>query len=528
MTLKAQRFPALLKAVDKVNMPIVLFSIVGLILEYTPLRAMFPPMITVNKFVDAYFVFDFIVRMLCLPSKKYFLKGYGWVDLLASIPGISLIFQANLGFLAMLKITRIGRFFKIIRILRFLRIFSFLKKMKSDSAFIQERIMKIGVTIVLVFVVGIAISDIMLKSELTDSMNDKYNQLYRSMGFDIRALVSQQSDVVYYTSDGKIFSPADHEDVSGSSKHYDSLLNSEGMWYIEVPLNEGRFRLSERDYPETGLLVKAETVTKAHDSIMLVLILTLIFLIVIIIFYIGYIFAKDMRVVQLIVDSIDADDYMLLLEEAKTYTKDGVTFKVEESEDEIESLIKMTAKLVRIKEKISGEETIGISMPFGLTGEADDIISEDEIAAAGEGLAMLGEDDVDFDEASTESDEMEDAVDLENEMDDVDIPDIDDDVFIDDDEAEMLKEELDRKDESLSSDNFASSMSLDDSEDNSSMSPASSAMDSSKIKEIIDEAFEEKMLLSRKEILRVSEESAMEAVKIATKSIVEYINKHLK
>ena len=59
-----------------------------------------------------------------------------------------------------LKVVRIGRFFRIIRVLRFLRAFDFMKKMRGDSPWIQQRIMQIGVSVVLIFVGGIVLLDL--------------------------------------------------------------------------------------------------------------------------------------------------------------------------------------------------------------------------------------------------------------------------------------------------------------------------------------------------------------------------------
>ena len=146
---KGFEFP--IRILDMINPVLVLLSITGLFLEYTPIKAWVIP---VNQAFDLIFVFDFLLRLVCHRPKEYFVKGYGWVDFLASIPGFTLLLQYTPMF-AIFKFVRIGRFFKIIRVLRFLRVFGFLKRMKNESPWIQDRIMKIGVSIVLVFVAGI-------------------------------------------------------------------------------------------------------------------------------------------------------------------------------------------------------------------------------------------------------------------------------------------------------------------------------------------------------------------------------------
>ncbi|MBI4976969.1 MAG: hypothetical protein HZC28_05770 [Spirochaetes bacterium] len=57
---------------------------------------------------------------------------------------------------------------------------------------------------------------------------------------------------------------------------------------------------------------------------------------------------------------------------------------------------------------------------------------------------------------------------------------------------------------------------------------AGAGIDLAKIREIIDSAIDERMLASQKELERIMKEVAIEAVKVSTKSIVEYLKKNLK
>ncbi|HTH13919.1 MAG TPA: ion transporter, partial [Spirochaetia bacterium] len=186
-----------LAVADTVNPYLVLLSIVGLFLEYTPLKVWVIP---VNQVIDVLFVVDFVVRLACFPTGKYFFHGYGWVDFLASLPGITLLFSYTPMF-ATFKFLRIGRFFKVIRLLRFLRIFSFLKKMKDDSLWIQDKVMKIGITVVLVFVVGLFLVDTLGLGYLTDLKSRYYVQQYYGQGRDPAKVAAADRDVLFFTKD---------------------------------------------------------------------------------------------------------------------------------------------------------------------------------------------------------------------------------------------------------------------------------------------------------------------------------------
>ncbi|MEK6795340.1 MAG: ion transporter [Spirochaetota bacterium] len=356
MMIKPLRLPFLVKAADAVNPYIVMVSIAGLILEFTPLKTVLvsgvPVLIMVNHVIDIIFVLDFVVRMATLPIRQYFFKGYGWIDLLASIPGIALIFQGAMSFFATFKVTRIGRFFKIIRLLRFLRIFSFLNRMKGDSAFVQERIMKIGVSIVLVFIVGIALTDHFTYEHLIDlrvsAVQQKNEAFNRDVGMT-RMFYGQK--VLFYTEDGAVYS-RDGSAVTDQKEieHLFHRVHGEIEWNVVVPLSSSSFIAAPHvKLPLTSIVITSNDLMFKHDVIMLILIATLVGILLVIIMYMGYIFAHDMRHVHLIIDSIDANDYMLLEEEARGLSPDG-SLAVIEGEDEIRSLVKMTAKLARLSE----------------------------------------------------------------------------------------------------------------------------------------------------------------------------------
>ena len=348
MILKPRKgFSFIVKIIDFFNPLIVLLSIAGLILEYTQYKeyVLYP-----NRIIDIIFVADFLFRLLSFPSGKYFFKAYGWVDFLASIPGFTVFMQFG-GYFGLFKVMRIGRFFKIIRVLRFLRIFSFLKKMKGDSAFIQERIMKIGVTIVIVFVTGLGVTDYFMTEALTDLKKENISSVMELSRGKVSKLAERLDNVVYYTEKGTLFSSDGNK--SDLFSDYEEKLNNSNRWYIELRFSENTIDYDGTYIPVEGILVSADDIMLKHDNIMLIMISSLIMILIILIFYIGYIFAKDMKIVQLINDSVDAEDYWLLKEEAKKYSESG-ELAVEEGEDEIISLIKMAAVLAEKAEPSSG------------------------------------------------------------------------------------------------------------------------------------------------------------------------------
>ncbi len=339
MILKPRKgFSFIVRFIDFFNPVIVLLSIIGLILEYTSYKEyiLFP-----NRIIDMIFVGDFLLRLISYPSGRYFFKSYGWVDFLASIPGFTAFMQFGQYF-GLFKVMRIGRFFKIIRVLRFLRIFSFLKKMKGDSVFIQERIMKIGVTIVIVFVAGMGFADYYLTEILTGLERDNIRTVMELSRNKVAKASERIDNVVYYTDNGVLY-----DNKGNPVKTYDDYsekLQGLNKWYVEVAFSDNSVDHGGNIMPVEGIMVEASALMEKHDFIMLILISSLVIILVILIFYIGYIFARDMKIVQLINDSVDAEDYWLLKEEAKKYAVKG-ELSIEEGEDEIVSLIKMAAKL---------------------------------------------------------------------------------------------------------------------------------------------------------------------------------------
>jgi multidrug efflux pump subunit AcrB len=97
--------------------------------------------------------------------------------------------------------------------------------------------------------------------------------------------------------------------------------------------------------PNMSIALNTQTSRDFHNSIMLTLVLTLVILLLLQLFYIGFVMAKDIRVVQLIIDSLEAEDYFLLNEEKRQVEEEFGTTEVLEGEDEITSLRKVAGKI---------------------------------------------------------------------------------------------------------------------------------------------------------------------------------------
>jgi hypothetical protein len=181
---------------------------------------------------------------------------------------------------------------------------------------------------------------------LTDLKSRYYVQQYYGQGRDPAKVAAADRDVLFFTKDGKIFDRQGKAVDAAGARAYDAAVNDDVTLNLEIALSPDFLTTaSGQKVPVTGLVVAAPDVEIDHDNLMLVLVSTLVVLLVLIIFYVGTLFAKDMRVVQLIIDSVDADDYLLVNEEAKALQDDEGQLVLVEGEDEIRSLLKMVGKL---------------------------------------------------------------------------------------------------------------------------------------------------------------------------------------
>ncbi|OHD64625.1 MAG: hypothetical protein A2096_02680 [Spirochaetes bacterium GWF1_41_5] len=333
MNIAPKRFNNIVFVLDKFNPFIVLLSIIGLALEYTPLKELVQPF---NTAFDIVFVLDFITRLICFPVRSYFFRAYGWVDMLASIPGLFVMISFSPGLMRIFKVLRIGRFFKIVRILRFLRIFSFLKKMKDDSPWIQERIMKIGIAVVLTMVISIGFVDVKLKNIMVEREQEYFSSAYRKCGV-FQEFITASKSILMYNSWGEYFDVT--KNAPAQQAFYDNIHAVNDVYEIKLE-------------DHVNVLVFLPAIQKKHDQIIGVLVITVIILLLLLVFYIGYLLAADVRIFNLINDSIDADDYILLLSEGGPLADPDGKFRMEKDEEETVSLLKMINKLI-IEKNIS-------------------------------------------------------------------------------------------------------------------------------------------------------------------------------
>ena len=316
-------------ALSDIIMPwAVIFSIIGLILEYTSVNEwgghLFKNHSYIHGYVgifnmvfDVFFAFDVIIRTIAYSKswkqlKLYMGKGLGWVDWLAAIPGFMIPFQVISGsemggdIFRQFKVSRIGKFLRIIRLLRILRFFKFLEKMHKDSVFIQKHLMSLILSITLLTIGAIAVLDM-------------------GLGVD--------EDTRYHIAE----------------IIYPNKVNLKNTPIDKMPDDIKKF---VHDDPVITKLEK--DLLDKHDTAILVILLLLTILLMTIIFYFGPHLAKDIRRVQLVIDSVDADDCFLIHQEMENVVMETGSREISRNEDEILSLIKVIAVL---SEKIEAQQS---------------------------------------------------------------------------------------------------------------------------------------------------------------------------
>ncbi len=369
------RFEKLVKILDALNPLLVLLAVVGIFFDYSPLKGYSE---LPNNIVAVLFAVDFLLRLLAFPPWLYFSRGWGWIDFLASLPGFLVLVQRT-PLIALLRIVRIGRFFRIIRILRFLRAFSFLKTMKEDSTWIQERIMKIGVSVVLVSMIGIVVLDLGARQGLEQLAAKPYLDQY-TQGLGVSSFANLPT--VWFVSQGGEVTPGtlysntyDYQNLSDSLPLANQWINhrERGMKYvIEVSFSEPRFSPDGLStIPAEGILIDGRWAIRTHEIIMSIAIATLLATLLVIMFYMGAVFARDVKTLQLVVDSFDAEDYFLLNEEAQKrgYVDEGEL--VQPEDDEMENLLKVAVKAARKMEAGDGGNAFGLDLGFAPLGTGD-------------------------------------------------------------------------------------------------------------------------------------------------------------
>lgn len=361
-------FKKLIKLLDIFNPFLIIISIIGLFCEFTSLKEI---VLLPNKIISILFVFDFVLRIISFKPKDYFFHGYGWVDFIASLPGI-FFFLNNTPLFTVFKIIKVGRFFKIIRILRFLRVFNFLKKMKSDSVWIQDRIMKIGITIVMVFVFGIIIIDNLVVNALIETESRVVSSQFDAIGGDINQLLHLRDDIVFITQDSVLYTP--NFEIVNNYNLLTDLMASELESYIVVSFSNDTFTLLDGlDLPNDGIIIPYGKITDYQNNIMLALLTTLLVILTVMIFYMGFVFAKDMQIIQLIIDSFDAGDDLLLRQEAEKYMDENGDLIIDADENEMINLLKVTAIRSDVSSSNNDDMLLGLAGIDSISNNNSDI-----------------------------------------------------------------------------------------------------------------------------------------------------------
>lgn len=334
-------FKKIMAIVDAANPFLVILSIIGMFMDYTSLSYyVYLP----NQIISLLFVADFLIRFVSHNPVKYFNKGYGWVDFIASLPGF-MFFLGNTPLLNVFKFLRIGKFFKIIRILRFLRIFNFLKRMKNDSPWVQDRIMQVGVVIVLIFVSGIVYIDSSIERFLLTKSSKELQNSYLASNKNLGNILYHYKGIEFYTLGNKIY--------RGDRTVVDKIPNSEYN-LIEIELDG-----------DILVYFNQDQLLGFQNSIMIAMLSTLLVILVVMILYMGYNFAKDVQIIQLVIDSLEASDNLLLKQESQEYEDENGDLEINEHDSELINLLKVATNALpdnAIDEGfLLGEESVEIS-----------------------------------------------------------------------------------------------------------------------------------------------------------------------
>jgi hypothetical protein len=247
--------------------------------------------------------------------------------------------------------------------------------------------MKIGISIVLVFVGGIFVTDTITLNALSDLKGAEYHQLYKQ-GVAPQEMVASHPQVLYYTSEGKIY---DRQDRLVEPKVYETAVNDQVDLSLEFVFHPESLTTAEGyRIPMESILVASPEVSESHDNVMLTLISTLVVLLLILMFYVGFLFAKDMKTVQLINDSIDAEDYLLLNEQVKAQQDSHGQLVLGAEDDELAGLLKMVGKLTLERAQI--DYPGGLPAPSeGPTGELEARLDRIERLAQGKDDRILNQ-----------------------------------------------------------------------------------------------------------------------------------------
>ena len=239
--------------------------------------------------------------------------------------------------------------------------------------------MKIGVSVVLVSMIGIVVLDLGARQGLEQLAAKPYLDQY-TQGLGVSSFANLPT--VWFVSQGGEVTPGtlysntyDYQNLSDSLPLANQWINhrERGMKYvIEVSFSEPRFSPDGLStIPAEGILIDGRWAIRTHEIIMSIAIATLLATLLVIMFYMGAVFARDVKTLQLVVDSFDAEDYFLLNEEAQKrgYVDEGEL--VQPEDDEMENLLKVAVKAARKMEAGDGGNAFGLDLGFAPLGTGD-------------------------------------------------------------------------------------------------------------------------------------------------------------
>jgi hypothetical protein len=127
--------------------------------------------------------------------------------------------------------------------------------------------------------------------------------------------------------------------------------------------------------PQTAILVDVRDINTVHDRVMVTALTTLLAVWLAIMFVVGAVFARDVRTLQLVVDSFDARSYSLLREAANQRGYRDEKLNIDPADDELENLLKVSIAVSNDLENATAIPAMdsrflsdGLSLP-GLTGQ---------------------------------------------------------------------------------------------------------------------------------------------------------------
>ncbi|MEK6797278.1 MAG: ion transporter [Spirochaetota bacterium] len=454
---------------DRIQPLFVLLSICLFVTEFTPASGR--AIVVLSGVIDILFLADFLVRLTSGDRREYFLSKYGIADALGAVPVLSVLavipeltFLAPLTYLRFLRILRIpGMFRNMIPLLE-----------------TRRAVLKSGIALAALCALAAGSFEWGLKTYLTISKERQCAAEYEKANKSVGLLSLTLPDVVYYVSEGRIHFRDGTPEMN--VMHYRRLIGD--MLFMEIPFTRTRSLNAGLRLPDEAVLIRADGTARIYRGTMISLVLLLIGL--------------------------------------------------------VSGIMIMTARAYRAAPAVPREGAMTMHhQPFFAAADKGGASSADDDA----GIQIEGLDDIPALEADTKTGNenadidalLKGADDIEAMMKDMkagDTPDAMPDIAIADaNDAPPLLDSVPEDAVPAIDDAAIPAMAGNALIDRAGVAPERStdgpAVDTATIRRMIDEALADKMIASEQELSRIMKEVAIEAVKISTKSIVEYIKRSL-